>query len=209
MHPSKSWRRLPNPLQAFGRPILRPSRLIAEMVASNYPDDTVVQEAVYNAAEQWIFREQLKKLLLFAEATNADLTTLSGSFHAFLRLIESYPKALEVIAPGLEKRPGAPRKPHFKDAPSVTELAKEVDGQLALAKALGKPTKIAKICCDLSKRGRWRAYRSGTLQTYYYKWKSELQDIRRAKLGPTEYWKYLEATAENAKRHNGLLPRTH
>lgn len=213
MHAKKSGH-LPEPLKSFSRPIVRPSRMIAAMIASNYPNDPVAQQAVYNAEDEWIFREQLKKLLIFTGGINADLTTPSGTFRACLHLFELYPQALKVVEPGSQKGPGAPPKPRFKGAPSPPyELVREVDIQLAVAERLGEPTSISKICHHLSKHGprnsksRWREYEDTSLETEYHRQRASLADLR-AELanGPTEYWKYLEAAAERTNQNNGLLP---
>lgn len=206
---------LPKPLKSLSKPIERPSRMTAAMIASKYPNDPAAQQAVYDAQEAWIFQQQLNKFLLVARAINADLTLPSGTLRVCLQLLESYPQALKVVEPGSQRGPGAPRKPRFKGAPSSgIELVWEVDIQLEVAKTLGEPTSISEICRSLSRYGprssksRWRAYKDTTLETYYHEHKAELEKLR-AELdkGPNTYWKYLEAAAENAKQNNGLLPR--
>jgi hypothetical protein len=205
----------PKPPGDLDRPIVRPSGLSTFLYAGKYHDDDVAMEAVFKAREEWVFRERWAKFLLFAGTINADLTNPREWFRTFLQLSEQFPKALKVVEPGAEKRPGAPRGARLKDAPSRwIELVREVDIRRAEAGALGKPTSIPKICRDLSKHGPrkskspWRKYEDTTLETHYHRCKAELEE-RRAKLaeGPSEYEKWLEAAAENAKQNNGLFPR--
>lgn len=149
-------------------PIVRPDDLVVALVAFGYPHSPAAQAAVRKKAEDFIWEEKARKLLLLLAREGIDPSTARSPiawFDLSVRLAEKSIEGFKVIDVPARRR-GAPKKDYFELVKAVEER-KFVHGETAM-----------KACRALATQrgGPWHGRRPKALQSRYHEW---LRDVRR------------------------------
>ena len=143
-------------------PIVRPSGLVVAIVAYGYREDPMAQEAVWNAAEEWLNREKAKKILMLLERFRIPLKEPDCWLALSMRLAEEHYPGLRVVdyPPRTRGRP--------KGTGKIDRYELYMDVEIILRTQ--KDADIAKACRFLAKdrKSRWRGHPAESLEARYY-----------------------------------------
>ena len=150
----------------LAQPIVRPSPLVAALIAHGYRDRPAAVEAISEVLATWVDREKCRKLLLLADRYGVDVTKQAGWALLCLRIAEEFIPGFSVVD---ERRGrGRPRRSdNFDLVQAVDKLCKE-------------GMTIYRACQQLSRKrkSRWYNRSPDALANEYRRWLKKINVVQ-------------------------------